>query len=102
MAKFPLNIPSGTAFPLGNIPFGIFSPKREVTFSTHGHGEQHILTLLPYQEASKRGGTIIGDSVVDLALLEKKGLFANVSKSFGNIFSQARNVKHALYAQNNS
>lgn len=67
MPEFPIPIDAGSPFPLENIPYGIFSPK---------------------EDSKKRAGTAIGQYVVDLARLERRGLFDEVSNAFGNIFAQ--------------
>ncbi|KAJ9640502.1 hypothetical protein H2199_006041 [Coniosporium tulheliwenetii] len=67
MPEFPIPVDAASPFPLENIPYGIFSSEKE---------------------GKKRAGTAIGQHVVDLAFLERRGFFAGVSMAFGNIFAQ--------------
>lgn len=66
MSSYPIQVNEGSPFPVENIPFGIFSLKND---------------------SRKRAGTVLGDYVVDLSVLEKNGLFASVSPHFGSVFS---------------
>ena len=52
-------------FSLQNLPFGVFSPRS--TASSAENDDDH---------SCRRCGTIVGDTVIDLALLEEAGLFS--------------------------
>lgn len=67
MPEFPISIDTSSPFPLENIPYGIFSTK---------------------EDAKKRAGTAIGQYIVDLAYLERRGVFDEVSNAFDNLFAQ--------------
>ncbi|MEO0742852.1 MAG: fumarylacetoacetase [Bacteroidota bacterium] len=64
-----VEVAPGSDFPLGNLPYGIFSPGRT---------------------AERRVGVALGDYVVDLAALEATGLFADVPLGdSGTVFDAA-------------
>ncbi|CAK7207634.1 hypothetical protein SEUCBS139899_010445 [Sporothrix eucalyptigena] len=65
--RFPLAIPSDSDFPLSNIPFGIFTTDENTT---------------------PRTGTAVGTLILDLALVEKHGLFGGLAGST-SFFSHA-------------
>lgn len=83
----PVPVPEGSPFPIQNIPFGIFSTQvcHDDDFACES------ANLVKYLHP--RGGTIIGSHVVDLALLEQRGLFSEILQSEDtDIFAQ---VSHA-------
>jgi hypothetical protein len=82
----PIAVPSNSDFPIQNIPFGIFSPKFPSDSSSN-------LPDAGQDQRRKRACTIIGDHVVDLAVLEAADCFREVfaaanSGGAEGIFSQ--------------
>jgi Fumarylacetoacetase N-terminal len=65
----PIPVPDNSDFPIQNIPFGIFSPKSSTT-STELESNA--------DQRRKRACTIVGDNIVDLAILEQAGYFREV------------------------
>jgi fumarylacetoacetase len=85
MASFPIHVSDDCPFSLENIPFGIFS----------------------YRDSNRRACTAIGEFIVDLSVLEQKGLFE--SDSFGpslfgqvSILQKYHNLERALLRPHNS
>jgi fumarylacetoacetase len=62
-----LSIPEDSDFSIHNLPFGVFSVK--------GH--------------SPRCATILGDTVIDLSVLEEAGIFADIPGLDANVFGQS-------------
>ncbi|KAJ5819415.1 hypothetical protein N7474_005006 [Penicillium riverlandense] len=67
MPAYPIQVPENSPFPIQNIPFGIFSDEAN---------------------RAPRAATVIGNWVLDLALLEYEGLFDTVLSLSANSFSQ--------------
>jgi len=68
-----LEIPNDSDFSIHNLPFGVFSS-----------------VIVPSQEhAQRRCATILGDTVVDLSVLEEAGLFADIAGLQCNLFGQS-------------
>jgi len=60
-------VPPGSHFPIQNLPYGVFVPLDE-------------------KDASPRAGVAIGESVLDLGVLEEAGLFRGPSLAGKNVF----------------
>ncbi|KAL4863656.1 hypothetical protein BDV12DRAFT_177223 [Aspergillus spectabilis] len=67
MPAHPIQVAENSPFPIQNIPFGIFSTKGN---------------------PSLRGATVIGDWVLDLAILEHERLFHGVLPQGSDVFSK--------------
>ena len=63
-----VNIDKNSDFPIQNLPFGVFSTENNNT---------------------PRVGVAIGEYVLDLAIIEKKGLFKEILNNHADIFNQA-------------
>jgi fumarylacetoacetase len=66
MTKSWIEIPTDSDFSLANLPWGVFSPPN----------------------ASPRCATILGDTVIDLSVLEEAGLFRDIDQLKANTFNQ--------------
>jgi hypothetical protein len=69
MPAYPIPVDRDSQFPIQNIPLGIFSTKANPT---------------------PRAATVIGDWVLDLALLEHEQVFDRVLPASAGVFSQVR------------
>jgi len=63
-----LSVPKDSDFSIRNLPFGIFS--------TPPH-------------SSRRAATRLGDTLIDLAVLEEAGLFADIENLQANVFGES-------------
>jgi fumarylacetoacetase len=68
MTKSWIEIPTDSDFSLANLPWGVFSPSKN--------------------NASPRCATILGDTVIDLSVLEEAGLFQDIDQLDANTFNQ--------------
>jgi fumarylacetoacetase len=69
MAAYPIEVAENSPFPIQNIPFGIFSTKANT---------------------SARAATVVGDWVIDLAILEHERIFDRVLPPNSDVFSKVR------------
>lgn len=69
MPTYPIPVADGSPFPLQNIPSGIFSERTTPT---------------------PRAATVIGEWVLDLALVESRGVFEQVVPASSKVFSRVR------------
>ena len=64
-----LSVPEESDFSIHNLPYGIFST--------------------PQSSSPPRAATILGDTVIDLAVLEEAGLFADIDGLKSNVFGHS-------------
>ena len=72
-----LSIPGDSDFSLANLPFGVFSSiSSSSSSSTNSTG---VVLLCGSDGRDARCGTILGDTVIDLSVLEEAGLFQDIT-----------------------
>lgn len=80
-----LPVPFDSDFSIHNLPFGVFSFRKSFQ-SNESHSQVTSVPVVP-----RRCGTILGDTVIDLSVLEEAGLFDNdkIPGLCANVFHQS-------------